>query len=189
MLFSSLGAFYLFQEQSLPQPRSERKSRGNRARHPSKAHPQPPGTLNSLGAGGQPPGQGLQPQDQPHPAPQASPHRQAPQRSRLAVPRAGGTHLSVDVPLAHHSPLALSQSTHRSCCPTFPRFQPPPARREQAAGESSFHLSPLPEAPHLTERYLHHRVKARFLPFAAAGKPCCHTKPAVSNQPACQELS
>lgn len=57
----------------------------------------------------------------------------------------------------------------------------------------------VPKAARLTERYLHHCIKARFLPFAphaAVRTPCCCTKQpslraerAVSNQPACQELS
>lgn len=54
VLFSSLRAFYLFQAGSLPQPWSERKSRGNGAQHPEVAPPSPRGRINSLRAGRQP---------------------------------------------------------------------------------------------------------------------------------------
>ena len=159
VLFSSLWAFYLFQARSLPQPWSERKSRGNGAQHPEVGSPpaaeerltpsapagSPPQSLPPQGclAGG-PSSKGLQLQDWPHPAPQAALRGTAQgsaglQRSPQRCATSGRT---AEGRPATHPPrsLTLSQDARRSCCPTFQCFHPPPAAsHERRALFPSFH--------------------------------------------------
>lgn len=193
---------YSFQARSLPQPWSERKSRGNGAQHPEVGSPpaykerltpsapagSPPQRLQPQGRlAGRPSSKGLRLQDWPHPAPQAfaSPHWQALRRGRLActtalsvVPSSGRT--AKGRPATHPPQFLAFPGRPPLLLPYLSVFSSSTSTQTASHERRPLSIFPcsqqVPEAALLTERYLHHCAKARFLPFAphaAVQKPCC----------------
>lgn len=215
---------YSFQARSLPQPWSERKSRGNGAQHPEVGSPPaykerltpsaPAGSPPQTAAAGTACWQALQQRvTAPGLAPSCSPGLRFPALTGTAQGSAG----------LHHSPqccaIEREDSQGQTChspttVPRFPRTAAAPAALpfsvfivhqhtdSKPREETTLHLSLLPASPRSCPLNRKISSSLRQSTFSSFCSTCCCTKAvlptkqtslsaehAVSNQPACQELS